>query len=162
MDSKDNINFGDTKEKSFAQYLQTVNDNAKLMTKNKIAWAKLAVEVQEFLGWPSVDEYIEIVRGNKIWNFNITIDDIKRSVDLYGVPTPYLHGYMTRRCPLKHDPLDHLQEPLPIELHDKRIELYMDLFKFLGVYFMLMESARIKYVQIDDIQRQTMKIFSYI
>ena len=42
---------------------------------------------------------------------------------------------------MQHDTLAHIQEPLPIELHDKSIELYMDIFKFAGVYFLLIESA---------------------
>jgi len=118
------------------------------MTKKEIDRAQYAVEVQEFLGWPSVEDFLQIVRGNEGRNIDVTFDDIKRAVHLYGIPTPYLRGRTTRRRPLKHDPLENFQEPLPLELHDKRLELYIDIFKFAGVYFLLMESSRVKYVSI--------------
>ena len=140
------------------------------MTKKEIDRAKKALQVQEYLGWPSVEEYLDIVRGNEIRNCDVTVDDIKRMLKLFGVPTAYIRGRMTRRKPLKHDPLENLQEPLPVELDDKRVEqeplpvelddkrveLFIDLFKFASIYFMLQESSRIKYVQIDDIESQTM------
>jgi len=128
--------------------LQTVNDNEKLMTKKEIDRAQYAVEVQEFLSWPSVEEFLQIVRGNEGQNIDVTVDDIKRAVHLYGIPTPYLRGRTTRRRPLKHDSLENFQEPLPLEL--------IDIFKFAGVYFLLMESSRVKYVSIEDIESQTM------
>jgi len=118
------------------------------MTKKEIDRAQYAVEVQEFLSWPSVEEFLQIVRGNEGQNIDVTVDDIKRAVHLYGIPTPYLRGRTTRRRPLKHDSLENFQEPLPLEL--------IDIFKFAGVYFLLMESSRVKYVSIEDIESQTM------
>ena len=56
---------------------------------------------------------------------------------------------------MKYDSLDHLQEPLPIELNDKRLELFMDIFNFCGVQFLLMESSRVKYVEIVPINSQS-------
>ena len=156
VDPKDNWKIEPKEPKSFAQYLQTVNDKEQLMTKKEIERAKNAVEVQEYLGWPSIEEFLQIVRGNEGSNIDVTVDDIKRAVYLYGIPTPYLRGRATRRRPLKHDPLDNLKDPLPIELHEKRLELYIDIFKFAGVYFLLMESSRVKYVSIEDIESQKM------
>ena len=39
---------------------------------------------------------------------------------------------MTRRRPLKDDPLSRIQTCLPMALHDKRLELYIDIFHFKG------------------------------
>ncbi len=104
----------------------------------------------------SVEEVLQIVRGNEGRNIDVTVDDIKRAAHLYGIPTPYLRGRAARRRPLKHDPLENLKDPLPIELHDTHLELYIDIFKFAGVYFLLMESSLVKYVSIEDIESQTM------
>ena len=57
---------------------------------------------------------------------------------------------------MKHDPLDNLKEPLPLELNDKRLELYIDIFKFAGVCFLLMESNGVKHISIEYIESQTM------
>ena len=48
-----------------AQYIQTVSQNEQLMTTNEIERAKAALEIQEYLGWPSVEEFLKIVRGMK-------------------------------------------------------------------------------------------------
>ena len=70
--------------------------------------------------------------------------------------TAYLKGRMTRRRPLKHDTLDSIHEPLPVNLHDKRLEMYIDIFKFGGLHFLLMESSRVKYVDIEYVASQAM------
>ena len=101
--------------------------------------------MQEYLGWPSTQEYINIINGNEIRNIDVTVNDIKRE------PTQCLRGKMTRRRTLSHDTLEFLQQPLPIELYDKRIELFIDLYKFAGTWFIIIESSRIKYIDIEVI-----------
>ena len=85
------------------------------------------------------------------------VDDIKRALTLFGEPTACLRGKMTRRKPLPHDTLEFVQQPLPIQLHDKRLELYVDLFKFAGTWFIIMESSRIKYIEIEVATSQTIE-----
>ena len=150
LEHKSNIN------QSFAHYLQSVGENEKLFSKKEIARAKAARDMQEFLAWPSTKEFMEIVQGNFLRNCDVNTDDIKRALYLYGEPVPYLQGRMTRRKPLKDDPLARLQSPLPAELHEKRIELYIDIFHFKQCQFILMESDRIKYVEIKDVYNQRM------
>ena len=136
------------------QYIQTVKENEKLMSKKEIERAQHARNLQEYLGWPSTQEFINIINGNEIRNIDITIDDIKRALVLYGEPTQCIRGKLTRRRPLPHDTMEFLQQPLPIELYDKRIELFLDLFKFAGTWFIIIESSRIKYVDIDVMSGQ--------
>ena len=50
------------------------------MTKKEIKRAQNTVEVQEFLGWPSIEDFLQIVRGNEGSNIDVTVDDIKRAV----------------------------------------------------------------------------------
>lgn len=123
------------------QYLQTIKGNELLMTNKERDRAKTARELQEYLGWPSTQEYINIINGNGIRNADVTVDDIKRALTLFGEPTACLRGKMTRRRPLPHDTLEFVQQPLPIQLHDKRVELYVDLYKFAGTWFIIMESS---------------------
>ena len=73
------------------QYLQTVKNNEKLMTKKEIERAQAAVNLQEYLEWPSTTEFIDIISGNEICNVDFTVDDVKSE------PTPCLKGKMTRR-----------------------------------------------------------------
>ena len=53
---------------SFAEYLHTARDNNKLLTKQEIEKASYAVEVLEYLRWPSIEEFIRIIRGNEALN----------------------------------------------------------------------------------------------
>ena len=139
------------------QYLQTIKGNELLMTNKERDRAKAARELQEYLGWPSTQEYINIINGNEIRNADVTVDDIKRALTLFGEPTACLRGKMTRRRPLSHDTLEFVQQPLPIQLHDKRVELYVDLYKFAGTWFIIMESSRIKYIDIEVATSQSIE-----
>ena len=126
------------------------------MIKKEIDRVKAALDLQEYLGWPSIQDFIKIINGNEIRNVNINVDDIKRAIHLYGIPAPCLKGKMKRRRPLSHDTLDFLQQPLPVEIHEKRVELYVDIFKFGGIHFMLIESSRIKYIDVESVTSQAM------
>ena len=132
------------------------NKQKKLFCKREINCTKYAVDVPEFLEWPSTQEFMEIVAGNLLRNCDLTVHDAKQAIFLYGEPVLYLQGCMTRRRPLKDNPLSRLQTPFPLELHEKRIELYIDIFHFMGCQFLLQESSRVKYVDIDDVFNQKM------
>jgi len=43
-----------------------------------------------------------------------------------------------------------------MELHDKRLVLYIEIFNFQRCQFLLMESSKVKYVDIDDVFNQKM------
>ena len=56
--------------------LQIVSDTKGLMTVSEISRAQAARDLQEYLGWPSIEELIKIVRGNEGRNIDVTVDDI--------------------------------------------------------------------------------------
>ena len=62
---------------SFVQFLQTVHENKKLMTKREREHVKYARSVQEYLGWPSTKDFMDMIGGNNILNIDLTLDDIK-------------------------------------------------------------------------------------
>jgi len=96
-EDKKKINIQQSEIKDCKQYLQTINENEKSITKKEIDRAKAALDLQEYLGCPSTQEFINIMNGNEIRNININVDDIKRAINLYGLPTPCLKGKMKRR-----------------------------------------------------------------
>jgi len=53
---KKKMNIQQSEKKDCKQYLRTVNENEKLMTKKEINRAKAALDLQEYLGWPSTQE----------------------------------------------------------------------------------------------------------
>ena len=95
-----------------------------------------------------------MVENNHLINCDITVDDIQRSIDLYGTPVPICKGKMTRQSPSQHDMMAKL--PLPAKLHDKRIDLYVDLFFVGGQTFLLTKSGQINYFSIHALKSKAM------
>ena len=62
-----------------------MNDKEQLMIKKEIERTQNAVEIQEFLGSPSIEESLQILRSNEGSNIDVTVDDIKRAVHLYVI-----------------------------------------------------------------------------
>ena len=65
-------------------FINTVSENKSFYTNKEIKGAEAAREQQAQLGWPSDQEYYEIVRDNKINNSKGTVDDIQRAKHIYG------------------------------------------------------------------------------
>ena len=128
-----------------------MHGNEKLFTKVEVDRAKLAREVQEYLAWPSTSELIKMVNNNEIQHLDLTADDIRRAVFIYGEAVPYLQGRMTNRRPLKANPIAKPQQPLPSTLHETRLDLYLDIFTFQGCQFLLIESSRVKFLDVYDV-----------
>jgi len=63
---------------------------------------------------------------------------------------------MKRRRPRSHDTLDFLQQPLPVEIYEKRVELHIDIFKFGSIHFIIIESSRVKYIDVESVTSQAM------
>ena len=91
-----------TKEKVL-QFLQTVKDKIKLMTRAEKEKADRARDEQEYLCWPSTKEFLNIVETNQLKNCETSTEDIRRAVHIYGEPVPYLKRRMTRPKPEKHE-----------------------------------------------------------
>ena len=87
------------------------------MSRREIERADKARRIQEILGWPSTQDFQRIVANNLVSNCDVSVDDIKRAVAIYGEPISVLKGKMTRKSPKSHGELVKL--PLPEELHEK-------------------------------------------
>ena len=127
-------------------FLMTISNTKQLISRREIEQADKARHYQELLGWPSTAEYLRIVDNNLVSNCDINADDIKRSLAIYGEPLPVLKGKMTRKTPKSHGELVKL--PLPEELHEKRIDLYVDVFYTAGQAFLLAKSGRIQFYSV--------------
>ena len=75
--------------------LQSVNKSKSLYTKKQVRLAELARATQERMGWPGTKQFKHIVQNNLILNCKFTVDDIDRSIDIFGIPEPLIYGRMT-------------------------------------------------------------------
>ena len=101
----------------------TVEENKKYFTKKEVAAAEAAQKLQQELGWPSVEQFKQIIANNLVRNANVTVDDIERAQFLFGTPTPLLQGKMTRR-PNSRDRTPRVSVPPAILTHHRNVILF--------------------------------------
>ena len=96
-----------------------------ICTKVQEERAKKAYELARTSGYPSVNELIHLVEdGNIVGMPGITREDVLRAYDLYGVPTAYVRGKMTKK-PIGRAVIDE-----SLLMPDKKQKLYSDVMHF--------------------------------
>jgi hypothetical protein len=65
-------------------FIQTVEENKKLYTAREVAAANRAREVYELLIYPSIGDFINIIRFRMIRDCRISVEDVKRMLAIYG------------------------------------------------------------------------------
>ena len=66
--------------------LNTVSENKTFFSRREIEGAEKAREQQGQIGWPSDQEYYEIIRDNRMKNSKVTLDDLRRAEYIFGGP----------------------------------------------------------------------------
>ena len=127
--------------------LSTVAENKSLFSRREIQGAKNARILQQSLGWPSTTTYKSYVKNNLIRNCGVTIDDIERSLKIYGTPVPLIKGKMTNIGPTTNDMSVTYLPPDIIE-HHRHIQLYMDFFYVNKMPFLHTKSGKINYLTV--------------
>ena len=127
--------------------LSTVAENKSLFSRREIQGAKNARILQQSLGWPSTTTYKSYVKNNLIRNCGVTIDDIERSLKIYGTPVPLIKGKMTYIGPTTND-MSVTYLPPDIIVHHRHIQLYMDFFYVNKMPFLHTKSGKINYLTV--------------
>ena len=108
-------------------FAMTVNENKSFFTKREVMAAEGAQRLQQQLGWPSVDQFKQIVANNLIRNAKTTIADIERAQFIFGTPTPLIQGKMTR-SPNPKERIPRVAIPPSILIHHRDVILHIDFF----------------------------------
>ena len=82
--------------------MQSVSQRAKSMTKKDVAQAVKARNYQEILAWPATDVFKKWIRQDFMDNIDITVEDVDRSIELFGKPVAILRGKTKRPSPRSH------------------------------------------------------------
>ena len=90
----------DTRGKISAySFLTLVSANKSDFTAREVKKADVARALYRRIGFPGYKRYINAVRNGCIMNCPINIDDIKRSIHIYGPDVAGIKGKTTRRKP---------------------------------------------------------------
>ena len=130
-----------------ANLLSTVAENKSLSSRRKIQGAKNARILQQSLGWPSTTTYKSYIKNNLIRKCRITVNDIKRSLKIYGTPVPPLKGKMTNIGPVSNN-ADVTHVPPDIIKYHRHIQLYMDFFYINKMPFLHTKSNKLNYLTV--------------
>ena len=126
----------------------TVADNKKYFTKREISGAEGAQRLQQELGWPSVDQFRQIVANNLIRNSTVTIDDIDRAQHIFGTPTPLLQGKMIR-SPNAKERVPRVSIPPAILTYHRNVILHVDFFFVNKLPFLHTKSEGINFLTVQ-------------
>ena len=76
-------------------------------------------------------------------NFNIIVDQINQSEQIYGSPTPLSKGNMKRKSPNKHSKIMRIHLPLTISNINRDLNMDMYIFYVNGMVFCLSKIGKI-------------------
>ena len=80
-------------------FVNSVVQNERLFTKREIQQAKLAKDLVRKLGYPSIHDVIKMINQGIIINCPVTVQDIQRSIQVYGEDIASLKGKITDTAP---------------------------------------------------------------
>jgi hypothetical protein len=118
MDPNNKTSF-EMKKKPY-QFLTTVKDNMKFLSKRQQEQAKKARELLEVMGIPTVDNLKAMIRMNLIKNNVVTTEDVNLATKAYGPDISGIQGKTTRQKPTT-------VESNIVEIPDELLDIQQDL-----------------------------------
>ena len=128
-------------------FLSTVSENKSHFTSNQIKGATMARQLQEYIGWPSVNNLKKYINSNTIRNCPVTSDDVTRAEYIFGPALPLLQGKTTNTSARFRAPPAVLPSPI-LDFH-KVTELFIDFLYVNKMPFIHTKSKDINFLTIQ-------------
>jgi len=140
--------------------MSAVEDNKRKYTNREVKQAELAHDLYVKLARPALNDFVRIVREGRIMNCPITVADIRRWVDIFGIDIGTLKGRTTRdRAPIVN------VEPIPVEASKELTPVVMaaDIMYIEGVCFFVGISRKLDLITIQNLKtRHTSEITTVV
>jgi hypothetical protein len=81
----------------FTDWLVDDKERESLYSRKQVRWALEAGEYLRALGYPSMQDAINLVRDGNVRNVPYGVEDVRRFFDIHGAQIPALRGKTTRR-----------------------------------------------------------------
>ena len=81
--SSNGLYYHDTRNRQISM-VNTVKENTLGMTKREIEGAKKAKDLYMIMGYPSLEDFKNMIRQNMIMNCPITVADVENSIKIFG------------------------------------------------------------------------------
>ena len=127
--------------------LNTVKENKQFFSRREVEGAEAAREQQGQIGWPSDQEYHDIVRDNLLKNSKATLDDLRRAEHIIGGPAVNLLKAKTVYKPVNtNTPTERVPLPPVILKTHPSEDLDIDFLYAQGAtYLFINKSTKIKF-----------------
>ena len=134
--------------------LNTVKENKTFFSRREIEGAEAARAQQGQIGWPSDQEYYEIIRDNLLTNSKATLDDLHRADHIFGGPAVnLLKGKSVYKPVNTNSAIEWVPLPPTILKTHPSDDLDIDFLYVQGAPYLLMKSAKIKFQAIQSFNR---------
>jgi len=137
-----------------ANFVETVDSNARFYTKRQFERAKLARQLLHVLGCPSIRDMKTILQQNAIRNCPVTIEDVDIAQRIFGKDIASLKGKTTRAKPTPVRS-DIIAIPKELVARQRRVELCID--TLYQMPFLSTISRNLMYRTIQWVPTQTVK-----
>jgi hypothetical protein len=126
--------------------LNTVKENKQFFSRREIEGAEAAREQQGQIGWPSDQEYHEIIRDNLLKNSKATLDDLRRAEHIFGgTAVNLLKGKTVYKAVNTNTSIERVPlPPIILKTHPSE-DLDIDFFYVQGAPYLFIKSTKIKF-----------------
>ena len=137
--------------------LNTVANNKLFFTKSQIKNAETTRYLQQCIRWTSCNAFKICLSNNMINNSKVGMDDIQRSITIYGFPEPLLSGKMTGPSQTQ---FINSQVRLPIEIlqQHKYLQLFMDVFYVNRILFLITKTSKINCITPSHLKNRSKEL----
>jgi hypothetical protein len=126
--------------------LNTVQENKQFFSRREIEGAEAARAQQGQIGWPSDQEYYEIIRDNLLKNSKATLDDLRRAEHIFGgTAVDLLKGKTVYKPINTNASIERIPLPPIILKTHPSDDLDIDFLYVQGAPYLLMKSTKIKF-----------------
>lgn len=118
-------------------------------TKSKEQCAKLAYELRQNCGYPSINEAIHLIEdGIIVWLSSLTSADVHRAYEIYGTPVGYVPGKTTER------PISRALQDDSLIMENKQQHLYTDVMHIDANKFLVIVTDPLQLILVTWIEKE--------
>lgn len=133
--------------------MSSVEENKSKYTAREVKQAEVAHELYIKLARPALNDFIRIVREGRIMNCPITVSDIRRWIDIFGVDLGTLKGRTTRN----KAPIVKLETTTVDVTNLTPVVLAADLMSIEGVTFFIGISRKLNLITVQNLKTKGTK-----
>ena len=135
-------------------FLSTVKDDKSSFSRYENEGSDRYRDPEGIIGWTYVKYYLNILANKQIVNIRVTVNDIDRAEDLYGLIVICFKRKMVRKIPQHVQNMIRIPLPSLISYH-REIEQLGAYFMFVNIHILLVATSfNIKFRSIVNMQRR--------